>query len=148
MLKVESSGRFNRKKTNKKLLPLRITEKILCMNIEDIRTYCLSKPPVTESFPFDNETLVFKVGSKMFALLSLESVPLRINLKCNPEKAEKLREEFSQISPGYHMNKKHWNTIVIDGMLSPDFIKEQIDHSYTLVINSLTKKERLELGIN
>ena len=147
MMRLACSGRFNRKKPNKKLLPLRIIEKKLCMNIEDIRTYCLSKPAVTESFPFDNETLVFKAGSKMFALLSLESVPLRINLKCDPEKAEKLREEFSQISPGYHMNKKHWNTILIDGMLSPDFIKEMINHSYTLVVNSLTKKERRELGI-
>ncbi len=118
------------------------------MNIETIRTYCLSKQAVTESFPFDEETLVFKAGSKMFALLSLESVPLRINLKCNPEKAERLREEFTQITPGYHMNKKHWNTILIDGMLSPDFIKEQIDHSYMLIINSLTKKERGELGIS
>lgn len=117
------------------------------MNIETIRTYCLSKPAVTESFPFDEETLVFKAGRKMFALLSLESVPLRINLKCNPQKAEILREQFPQITPGYHMNKKHWNTILIDGILSPDFIKEQIGHSYTLIINSLTKKERGELGI-
>ena len=117
------------------------------MNIETIRTYSLSKPAVTESFPFDETTLVFKAGSKMFALMSLESVPLRINLKCDPDKAEKLREEFPQITPGYHMNKKHWNTVIVDGMLSPDFIKEMIDHSYTLVVNSLTKKERYELGI-
>ncbi len=112
------------------------------MNIETIRTYCLSKPGVTESFPFDEETLVFKVGSKMFSLMSLSTVPLRVNLKCDPEKAIKLREEYPQIEPGYHMHKKHWNTVVIDGLLSPDFIKELIDHSYTLVFNSLTKKER------
>lgn len=117
------------------------------MTIEDIRSYCLAKKSVSESMPFDNDTLVFKVGSKMFALMSLEKLPLQINLKCEPEKAIELREEYSQIQPGYHMSKKHWNTIIIDGYLSPDFIKEMIDISYNLVVNNMTKKERNQLDL-
>ena len=117
------------------------------MDLENIRTYCLNKPAVNESFPFDKNTLVFKVGSKMFALMSLDRVPLNINLKCEPKKAVQLRNDYPQITPGYHMNKKHWNTIRIDGILSPDLIKALIDHSYELVVNGLTKKERLKLNI-
>ena len=117
------------------------------MNLEEIRTYCLSKTAVSESLPFDENTLVFKVGSKMFALMSLDSDPLNLNLKCNPEKAILLRNDYSQITPGYHMNKKHWNTIKIDGMLSPSLIRALIDHSYELVVSGLTKKERLKLNI-
>ena len=117
------------------------------MDIEIIRNYCLNKPAVSEDLPFDNNTLVFKVGSKMFALMSLNTDPLRINVKCDPEQAVALREQYPQITPGYHMNKKHWNTIKIDGLLSSDLIKELIDHSYGLVVNSLTKKERRKLNI-
>jgi len=117
------------------------------MDIENIRNYCLNKPAVIENLPFDNNTLVFKVGSKMFALMSLNADPLRINVKCDPKQAIALREQYPQITPGYHMNKKHWNTIKIDGLLSPDLIKELIDHSYGLVVNSLTKKERRKLNI-
>ena len=115
------------------------------MNIEDIRTYCLDKKAVAESFPFDSDTLVFKVGKKMFALTGLNHNPLRINLKCNPEKAILLREQYPQITPAFHMNKKHWNSVLLDNSLPPDLIKELIDHSYELVVKAMTKKERMAL---
>ena len=114
------------------------------MNIESLREYCLSKKGATESFPFDKTTLVFKVMGKMFALTDLEG-PLSINLKCDPERALQLREEYTAISPGYHMNKKHWNTIMIDGSINEKSIIELIDHSYELIISSLPKKARKEL---
>lgn len=109
------------------------------MNIEQIREYCLKKKGVAEDFPFDEETLVFKVVGKIFLLASLESVPLQINLKCDPEKAIDLREEYDTVQPGYHMNKKHWNTIIIDGTISEQKIKEWIDDSYNLVRAGLKK---------
>jgi len=112
------------------------------MNIEQIRDYCLHKKAVTESLPFDKDTLVFKVGSKMFCLMSLEKYPVQINLKCNPDEAILLREKYSQITPGYHMNKKHWNSILIDDFLTEDLIKKMIDDSYNLVMQSMTRKER------
>jgi len=114
------------------------------MNIEEIREYCIAKKGVTESFPFDETTLVFKVMNKMFALTHIEG-DLSINLKCNPEKAIELREQFSSVLPGYHMNKKHWNTILIDGSISQQQIKNWIDNSYDLVIKSLPKKLQQEL---
>jgi predicted DNA-binding protein (MmcQ/YjbR family) len=117
------------------------------MDIEALYNYCITKKAVTESFPFGDQTLVFKVGGKMFALISIEKVPIQINLKCNPEKAIELREEYSHIKPGYHMNKKHWNTVIIDGNLPTSLIRELIDHSYNLVIQSLTKKAREKLGL-
>lgn len=114
------------------------------MNIEEVREYCLSKPFTTECFPFDEFTLVFKAGTtdhnKMFALSSLKRIPLWINLKCNPERALELREEFSAIIPGYHMNKKHWNTVSLEGDVDNKLLRELIDHSYDLIINSLPKK--------
>jgi len=117
------------------------------MNIEEIRNYCLAKPGVSESFPFDENTLVFKVGNKIFLLTGLDHFPLKINLKCNPDKAIILRENHPQITPGFHMNKKHWNTIVIDGSLSVNLITELIDHSYRLVIKGMNRKERLKYGL-
>ncbi len=114
------------------------------MNIEEIREYCIAKKGVTESFPFDETTLVFKVMNKMFALTHIEG-DLSINLKCNPEKAIELREQFSSVLPGYHMNKKHWNTILIDGSISQQQIKNWIDNSYDLVVKSLPKKLQQEL---
>ena len=111
------------------------------MNIEDIRTYCLNKEATTDSFPFDEVTLVFKVHDKMFALTNLDG-DLSINLKCDPEKAIMLREEHSEIIPGWHMNKRLWNTVNLQGTLSDTFIKELIDHSYDLVYRSLPKKIR------
>ena len=111
------------------------------MNIEDIRNYCLLKKGVTEGFPFDEETLVFKVAGKMFALVDLED-DLSINLKCDPEKAPELREQFPAVIPGYHMNKKHWNTVIIDGSIRDKLIREWIDGSYNLVVKKLTSSEK------
>lgn len=109
------------------------------VNIESIREYCLLKPEVTESFPFDETTLVFKVANKMFALLGLEKQPLGVNLKCDPLKAIELREHFDYVRPGYHMSKKHWNTIYIEQGVSVEQIKEWIDDSYLLIVNALPK---------
>jgi len=114
------------------------------MNIEDLRTYCLSKKGATESFPFDESTLVFKVMDKMFALTDLDS-PLSVNLKCDPEKAIVLREQFIDVVPGYHMSKKHWNTIFINGSIRWELITQWIDQSYELVVNSLPKAKRDQL---
>jgi len=115
------------------------------MNIEQIREFCLKKKGVTEEFPFDEETLVFKVAGKIFLLASLESIPLQINLKCDPEKAVELREEYESVQPGYHMNKIHWNTIIVDGSVSVNKIFEWIDDSYNLVVAGLKKSERKTL---
>jgi predicted DNA-binding protein (MmcQ/YjbR family) len=103
------------------------------MNIEELREYALSLKNVSESFPFGNDTLVFKVDNKIFLLASLSSEVLQFNVKCNPEYAVELREQYSCILPGYHMNKKHWNTIIIDGHFSAKQLKEFINNSYTLV---------------
>lgn len=116
------------------------------MNIEELRMYCVSKAHVTESFPFDEATLVFKVADKMFALTGLERIPHAVNLKCDPEMAIDLREKYAAVTPAYHMNKKHWNTIVLTSDLSIKDIKKYIDHSYELVVKGLTKKKRQELG--
>jgi predicted DNA-binding protein (MmcQ/YjbR family) len=110
------------------------------MNIESLRNYCLSKKGVTESFPFDETTLVFKVMGKMFALTGLEDEILTVNLKCNPENAIRLREKFPAIQPGYHMNKKHWNTIIVDGSIPDEQIFQWMDDSYNLVVKSLSRK--------
>ena len=109
------------------------------MNIEEIREYCLSKRWVTEDFPFGDDTLVFRVNYKIFALTNLEG-EIHLNLKCNPERAIELREEFSAIIPGYHMNKKHWNTLIMDGSLKQELILSLIDHSYDLILKNLPKK--------
>lgn len=115
------------------------------MNIEDIRTYCLSKMEVTESFPFDDTTLVFKVLNKMFALLNLKD-DHSINLKCDPEKAISLREHYDFVLPGYHMNKQQWNTIMLDERVSDDMLKKWIDDSYWLVVDKMPKKEQEKLA--
>ena len=109
--------------------------------MEQIREYCIIKKGVTEDFPFDEETLVFKVADKIFLLASLESVPLQINLKCDPEKAIEQREEYESVQPGYHMNKAHWNTIILDGTVLAKKIFEWIDDSYYLVIAGLKKSD-------
>ena len=109
------------------------------MNIEQIRECCLKKKGVTEEFPFGEDTLVFKVMGKMFLLASIDTIPLQINLKCDPEKAVELREEYESVQPGYHMNKKHWNTIIIDGSIAGRNIQEWIDDSYNLVVSGLKK---------
>jgi predicted DNA-binding protein (MmcQ/YjbR family) len=112
------------------------------MNIEQIREYCLKKKGVTEEFPFNEDTLVYKVAGKIFLLASLETIPLQINLKCKPEKAIELRETYDSVQPGYHMNKKHWNTIIIDGPISGNKIFEWIDESYELVVAGLKKSQQ------
>jgi predicted DNA-binding protein (MmcQ/YjbR family) len=114
------------------------------MNIEEYRDYCIGKKGVTEEFPFDNETLVFKVMGKMFALADV-TLFQSINLKCDPDKAIQLREQYEAVKPGYHMNKKHWNTIEMDGSLSDLEIKHWINHSYELIVSNLPKKLREEL---
>lgn len=116
------------------------------MNIEEFRNYCIIKKGVTEELPFDEHTLVFKVMGKMFALSSLQRLPLQVNLKCNPERAIELRETYDGIIiPGYHMNKKHWNTIFLENTMDPKVLMELIDHSYNLVIAGLTKKAKTAL---
>ena len=116
------------------------------MNTETIRDYCIAKVGATESFPFGGDALVFKVGGKMFALLSTESQPTTINLKCDPELAVQLREEHAAVTPGYHMNKTHWNTITINGTVRMADLHEWIDHSYELVRKSLPKAVQATLN--
>jgi len=111
------------------------------MNIEEFRLYCLQKKGVTEEFPFDKNTLVFKVMGKMFALTNVQEFTF-VNLKCDPEKAIELREEFEYVKPGYHMSKKHWNSIYIDWQLDNNCFIEWIDDSYNLVVESLPKKQK------
>ena len=118
------------------------------MNIETYFEYCLSKKGVTEHFPFDQDTLVFKVGGKMFALSSMkawENGNPSLNLKCDPDRAEELRAQYDDIEPGFHMSKTHWNTVKINRAVTDTFLKELIDHSYELVFNSLTKKIQAEI---
>jgi predicted DNA-binding protein (MmcQ/YjbR family) len=103
------------------------------MEIDEIRDYCLAKDGVTEGFPFGPSALVFKTAGKMFCLVMLDDVPISLNLKCDPEKALELREEYHCVLPGYHMNKKHWNTIVLEPGLPPAALREWIDDSYNLV---------------
>lgn len=116
------------------------------MNIENFREYCLLKTGVTEEFPFDENTLVFKVKGKMFALTNLDG-EWSLSLKCDPEKAIELREQYHAIRPGYHMNKTHWNTVLMDGSLNEKLICELIDHSYALVVNKLPLKLKMELKL-
>jgi predicted DNA-binding protein (MmcQ/YjbR family) len=115
------------------------------MFLDEIREYCIEKKGVEEGFPFGENTLVFKVMGKMFLLTGIDSQPVQFNAKCDPEKAIELRETYSCVLPGYHMNKQHWNTIICDGSVSRKLLQEWIDHSYNLVVNSLTKKLKFEL---
>lgn len=115
------------------------------MMADDAREDLLGRPGATEETPFGPEVLVYKVGGKMFATLGFEGEVGRINLKCDPERALELRDEHEAILPGYHMNKKHWNTVILDGSLSADLVRELIDHSYELVVKGLPKKTRENL---
>jgi predicted DNA-binding protein (MmcQ/YjbR family) len=117
-------------------------KKLLLMNVEEIREHCLQKQLVEEGFPFGEDTLVFKVGGKMFLLVSLDASPLQFNAKCDPDKAIELRENYACVLPGYHMNKAHWNTIVCDGSVPRKTIFGWINDSYDLVAASLPKKTR------
>jgi len=116
------------------------------MNFDDFREYCLRKPFVSEGFPFDKSTLVFKVDGKMFALADIDDFD-SINLKADPEKAIELRESYSGIIPGYHMNKTHWNTVQVNSDVPLDLVYQMIDDSYNLVYLSLSKKRRNELEV-
>lgn len=114
------------------------------MNIEEIRVFCLSRKQVTEGFPFGDDTLVFKVKGKMFVLMNLEG-ELRMNLKCDPEEAIRLREKYDAVIPGYHMNKKLWNTVIVDSNINNQLLKKWIDDSYKLVVAKLPKKDQVGL---
>jgi len=114
------------------------------MNIEELREYCLAKKGVTESFPFDESTLVFKVAGKMFCLTDLVD-DFAVALKNDPEKNMELRERFPAVRPGYHMNKQHWNTVLIDSSISDIMLKQLIDESYRIIVNKLPQKVREEL---
>ncbi|MEZ4933279.1 MAG: MmcQ/YjbR family DNA-binding protein [Saprospiraceae bacterium] len=113
------------------------------MNIEDFRDYCLSKKAVEETFPFGEETLVFKVMGKIFAITGLDEEDFKVNLKCNPDRVYELRERHPEhIVPGWHMNKSHWNTVYFETGLDTKFLIELIDHSYELIVSKLPKKDK------
>lgn len=118
------------------------------MTLETLREYCLSKPYATEDLPFDETTLVFRVGGKIFLLTDLERTPFWFNLKAEPEKVLELCERFSAITPGYHMNKKHWVTVLPDGTTDNELIFGLVDDSYNLILGSLNKKEKEKLKNN
>ena len=115
------------------------------MNAEEIREYCLAKKEASESFPFNDTALVFKVAGKMFALLDLSEDSRGISLKCDPELAIELREQYPEVTPAWHFNKKHWNTINMDGSITDEQLRKWIDQSYDLVVKSLPKSKREEL---
>ncbi len=112
------------------------------MNIETVREYCLSKLNVEETLPFGPDVIVFKVSGKMFLLLPLNTDLLQFNVKCDPDLAIELRERYDCVQPGYHMNKQHWNTVVVDSTVSSKILKEWIDDSYNLIVSSLPKKKK------
>ncbi len=117
----------------------------MLVNLESIRTHCLKKEgKVVEEFPFDESVLVFKVNGKIFILIMTEAHPLTINLKCDPERAIELRERYAAVTSGYHMNKKHWNTVTIDGTIPPGEILAMIDHSYQLIVSRSAPPARKE----
>jgi len=116
------------------------------MDIEFVRNYCLKKKAATEEFPFNEDSPVYKAAGKIFAIINLVP-PYSINLKCDPEKAIELRERYDAVTPGYHMNKTHWNTVDLENNIPPKLIKEWIDHSYELVVNGLPIKQRAKFGV-
>ena len=116
------------------------------MNVEELRDYCLSKKGVEETTPFGPDTLVIKVMGKAFLLCGLDASPVEFNVKCDPEKVDELRAKYPCVLPGYHMNKKHWNTVISDGSVSDKLMKSLIDDSYDLVVAGLTKMLKEELG--
>lgn len=112
------------------------------MDIESVRDYCLAKNAVEEGFPFGENVLVFKVKGKIFLLARLETPVLEFNVKCDPEQAIEWREQYAAVQPGYHMNKKFWNTVTLDGSIPVRIVRQMIDDSYRLVVGSLPKKEQ------
>ena len=115
------------------------------MNIEAFCNYCLAKPGAKETTPFGPDNIVFKIEGKMFALAALDEIPSAVNLKCDPDRALELRDRYEQVQPGYHMNKKHWNTVLLDGAIPDGDVKGMIDDSYELVVRSLPRKSRQKL---
>jgi predicted DNA-binding protein (MmcQ/YjbR family) len=115
------------------------------MDLEQFREYCLTKPQTTESTPFGEDVLVFKVAGKIFALASLDEIPAAANLKCDPDVALELRDRYEQVRPGYHMNKKHWNTVELDSGIPDTQLRKMIDHSYELVVKGLPKAMQRKL---
>lgn len=116
------------------------------MHLESLRQHCLAKPGATEDLPFGPDTLVFRVAGKMFALANLEWIPPAVNLKCDPERAADLRERYADVRPGYHMNKRHWNTVGLQGDVPADLVRDLVDHSYALVVAGLPRRLRADLG--
>jgi predicted DNA-binding protein (MmcQ/YjbR family) len=112
------------------------------VDLAEFREYCLTKPGASEGTPFGPDVLVFKVGGKMFALAALDEVPTMVNLKCDPDLALDLRDRYEQVEPGYHMNKKHWNTVRIETGIPEAELRKMIDHSYELIVKSLPKAAR------
>ena len=125
--------------------PRKLSGLQLEMDLKSLREYCLNKPHVTEGTPFGEDVLVVKVAGKIFALAPLDEVPARANLKCDPDLALELRDRYEQVQPGYHMNKKHWNTVEIDSGIPEAELRRLIDHSYELVVKSLLKVARAKL---
>lgn len=117
------------------------------MDVADIRSYCLAKPGTSDDMPFDDTVIVARVLGKIFAFLPLDTIPTVIALKCDPERAVELRERYEAIRPGFHLNKKHWNSITCDGSVPASMIRELIDHSYDLVAKGLSKRQRDELAV-
>lgn len=115
------------------------------MELEEIRQHCLLKPGVTEDFPFDESVLAFRVMGKIFLLTNIDAFPQSFNVKCEPELAVELRDQYDAVQPGYHMNKKHWNTIMLDGTVEDALLIEWIDHSYARVAAGLTRAQRDQL---
>jgi predicted DNA-binding protein (MmcQ/YjbR family) len=115
------------------------------MDIESLRDYCLAKKSVEEGFPFGDSVLVFKVKGKLFLLARLDTPVLEFNVKCDPEQAIEWREQYAAVQPGYHMNKRHWNTITADGSIPGKVIRQMVDDSYKLVVVSLPKKDQVGL---
>jgi predicted DNA-binding protein (MmcQ/YjbR family) len=116
------------------------------MDAAELRRWCLQQPGAVEEFPFTAEHSVFKVAGKMFALSALGREPLEVNLKCEPELAVGLRNSYPAIRPGYHMNKRHWNTVTLDGSLSDEFVRDLVEDSYDLVVSALPKRVQKDLG--
>ncbi len=115
------------------------------MDLEEFREYCLSKVAATESMPFGEGVLVFKVAGKIFALAALDEIPATVNLKCDPDLALELRDRYEQVQPGYHMNKRHWNTVEIDSGIPEAELRKMIEHSYDSVMRALSKAQRYQL---
>lgn len=120
----------------------------VAMRSDELRQCCLAFTGAEETFPFNPETSVFKVGGKMFALSRLGEESLRVSLKCEPQLAEALREAHAAVIPGYHLNKRHWNTVILDGSLADGVVREMIEDSYDLVVSGLSKRERAVLGLS